>query len=924
MQSKLGGGVIRDYERCEFLSERRVFDYLKQLLPATSDIVVYPNFNLFDSSKHAYLECDAIVVTRSFVAIIELKDWAGEILVSEPKWRRGTGVVDSPHIVNDRKCKVLKNAIQHVLKEVRDSRIPYVQSVVALTNESAQVEGAIAASQALPGLSTVTLDGAQELADYLKKSLHRPVEADRTLTSPEFYRLVQKFDHIHASTGPDYADQIPGYRIREEKAISNSYITYVAERNPNTDNRLFRLRCFGKLSQAPEIAEKQLRSLRAAAALKPHPCIRTVDSHPNERNLIVEVSDWSDIRTLEDVLLEKEKLDWRTSCRIARDVSSALSHIHGSPAGLVHRNVCPRSVLLSIDLHAQLTDFDLVYDPGADLTVVGEFAAERLSPKYSAPEVLQGRVDYKSDVYSLGVLLQQMVTGETAYRGMRPDGTMLHEHEIYGSTPNQQRELEHLLSQMRSESPTERPTVADVIVSLDQILGDRNEDEGEQNTDEEVPSYTLIEMIREGASAEIYRVDNHGDVFIHKVFKQHVTREHALGERDVLNAVGRIGLPILFPRVRHFAEKAGHRWCLATDFVPGKTLRELIASGVPPDVDTFTSVAKVLLQAISRLHHANDYNGPVVHNDLTPNNILIDEASGAVGLVDFGAASHMEVVSVRGTPGYIDPLSVSGSEMNASPISDLYSLATTLNEWMLCPGAHSMTHTEVPKDTEHANLNKWLLRATCEKGERYRSAAEMLTQLEEIIDASRAVEPNVAPCEAPPLQQDDPLEFEHSTSVTPPSVQIDCESYGETFGAGAFVSYLNSLHNVTAGNANALAEYQATNTFFGDIYEPIPVTASIYQRLTLSDEVVVVLTGHAGDGKSTIALDILKTLMGVKLSEPLGRPPYPIEEIPYQGKSINVVKDMSEHTAAERLEKFKDALSAGTGSWLIVSNTGPL
>ena len=164
-----------------------------------------------------------------------------------------------------------------------------------------------------------------------------------------------------------------------------------------------------------------------------------------------------------------------------------------------------------------------------------------------------------------------------------------------------------------------------------------------------------------------------------------------------------------------------------------------------PDVDTFTSVAKVLLQAISRLHHANDYNGPIIHNDLTPNNILIDEASGAVGLVDFGAASHMEVVSVRGTPGYIDPLAVSGSEMNASAISDLYSLATTLNEWMFAPGAHSVTPSVVPKDAEHANLSKWLLRATCETGVRYQSAEEMLAQLEEIIDAAKAVEATCGP-----------------------------------------------------------------------------------------------------------------------------------------------------------------------------------
>ena len=84
-----------------------------------------------------------------------------------------------------------------------------------------------------------------------------------------------------------------------------------------------------------------------------------------------------------------------------------------------------------------------------------------------------------------------MITGDTAHGRIRSDGTMLDEHETYGTTPTQRRELDHLLFEMRSESPADRPAVANVIASLDRILDDRDQHESEKNSDEEVPSYTL-------------------------------------------------------------------------------------------------------------------------------------------------------------------------------------------------------------------------------------------------------------------------------------------------------------------------------------------------------------------------------------------------------------------------------------------------
>jgi len=75
-----------------------------------------------------------------------------------------------------------------------------------------------------------------------------------------------------------------------------------------------------------------------------------------------------------------------------------------------------------------------------------------------------------------------------------------------------------------------------------------------------------------------------------------------------------------------------------------------------------------------------------------------------------------------------------------------------------------------------------------------------------------------------------------------------------------FVAYLNSLHSRDAGNENALAEAQACNPNFSRIYVRHPLVDSIVKCLTEDAGKSVVLTGHAGDGKSTIALAVYKQL----------------------------------------------------------------
>lgn len=136
-----------------------------------------------------------------------------------------------------------------------------------------------------------------------------------------------------------------------------------------------------------------------------------------------------------------------------------------------------------------------------------------------------------------------------------------------------------------------------------------------------------------------------------------------------------------------------------------------------------------------------------------------------------------------------------------------------------------------------------------------------------------------------------------------------------------YIEYLNSLHNVSPSGANALAESQAVNDYFPEVYEPLLIVNHVAELLRKGGENVVILTGHAGDGKSTVALDIYKRLNELPFGTGLKAPLREREELSAVG--VNIVKDMSELSSKMRVEWLSEAFSS-LGSWLIVSNTGPL
>lgn len=134
-----------------------------------------------------------------------------------------------------------------------------------------------------------------------------------------------------------------------------------------------------------------------------------------------------------------------------------------------------------------------------------------------------------------------------------------------------------------------------------------------------------------------------------------------------------------------------------------------------------------------------------------------------------------------------------------------------------------------------------------------------------------------------------------------------------------FVNYLNSLQRSGGSNENALAESQACNPQFALIHVIHPLVDVIEKELNDIDGRHVILTGHAGDGKTTLALEIYKRCCGLPSNAPLASPLQVREDV----EGISIIKDLSERDK-QNDEALVEELIGNKRRFLLVSNTGTL
>ncbi len=128
------------------------------------------------------------------------------------------------------------------------------------------------------------------------------------------------------------------------------------------------------------------------------------------------VMEWGDGKLLRQILNEEKKLSPERAVKTALGICQALQYIHNH--GIIHRDLKPEHVLVDSENHIKLVDFGLAGQTGARRITFANLSQITGSPEYISPEQVKGkRGDGRSDLYALGVMLYEMVTGRVPFQG---------------------------------------------------------------------------------------------------------------------------------------------------------------------------------------------------------------------------------------------------------------------------------------------------------------------------------------------------------------------------------------------------------------------------------------------------------------------------------------------------------------------------
>ena len=388
--------------------------------------------------------------------------------------------------------------------------------------------------------------------------------------------------------------------------------------------------------------------------------------------------------TLHDLLAANRPLPGDRAVDITRQISLALEAAWKQ--NVVHRDIKPRNILIGVDGQVKVTDFGIAR--AADLPGLTQPGGVVGTHQYMAPEQSQGEaVDVRSDLYSLGILLYQMLSGTRPFDGLTPDEML--ERQLDSERPIAKNlpidvppGVVAAVGRLLASVPIDRyQAPSEVLAALDDlgleapqapvvpVLGD----------------YALLEEIGSGSQALVHRaVDlrNSREVAL-KVPHAHVVGSASDVERFLRESelAAQLDHPNI-ASVHEFGQSDG-RYFVAMEYLPD-SLRSLIDEEGLMEEAQCLRIALDVSKALEEAHRK-----AIVHRDIKPENILIG-ADGTAKVADFGIARVTSLPrgtltsDAAGTTRYMAPEQLKGERADIR--ADLYALGIVLFEMLI--GTH--------------------------------------------------------------------------------------------------------------------------------------------------------------------------------------------------------------------------------------------
>jgi serine/threonine protein kinase/CheY-like chemotaxis protein len=260
---------------------------------------------------------------------------------------------------------------------------------------------------------------------------------------------------------------VPGYQIRRLLGCGGTADVYLAERESDGHTVVLKILREGMANNAM-IIERLRREARILKSMDSAHVVRVYDfgTHNGRAYTVMEYLGHGDLSTRIN-----EGLSRATACEYAQSIATGLVAVHGH--GVVHRDLKPSNIMFRYDDSLALTDFGLALNDNVDdaMTALGSVVG---TPLYMSPEQCDGaRADGRSDLYALGIVLFEMLTGRRPFAADSVAMVMLlHATAPIPELPWELSMFQPMVDRLLDKDPAQRYSTANEVVRGLSLLSD--------------------------------------------------------------------------------------------------------------------------------------------------------------------------------------------------------------------------------------------------------------------------------------------------------------------------------------------------------------------------------------------------------------------------------------------------------------------